>query len=317
LTYRRWLTVFFAFLLATVAVLAAGMGYAAHVIREPDFPLRQLDASIDVQERPFKLFHQHCDILIDGDSTASTGIDPRVITAQTGLNACNIASTRPIVDAFGTWPLDTFLAHNPPPRVLVLQFGPELFYRATSWDDIQPYAPYLLMLRQGTFAAALRLILRHPVQSVQVLQLFFKLQIPRSPAEQARLQGVYARTLAGFDESHGRLNLELAALHDCDAAPLELYGPLDSAWIRQLRQKYEARGILTLVNSSPIPACDPQLQKFQHDLAPFLDTDTTAMPVGLFVGGDRHMTAAGARIEAAVLARQIQAALASHPTTSH
>ena len=317
MTYRRWLTIFSAFLLATVAALAAGMTYAALVIRRPDYAQRQLDPSIDVQERPFKLIHQHCDVIIDGDSTASTGVDPRVITEQTGLSACNIASTRPIFDAVDTGPLDTYLEHNAAPKILVLQFGPEIFYRATKWENIQPYAPYVLVLRQGTFGAAMRLILLHPVQSIQVLQLFVKLQIPRSPAEDLRLQGVYARTMAGFDESHGRLNLELPALIGCDAKPLELYGPLDAAWIKHLREKYEARGILTLVNSSPIPACDPQLVKFQHDLAPYLDTNTKPMPIGLYVAGDRHMTAEGARTEAAILADQIKAALAGRHTTSN
>jgi hypothetical protein len=317
LTYRRWLTVFFAFLLATLAVLAAGMLYAAHIVRQPGYAFQQLNPSIDVQERPFHLVHQHCDVLIDGDSTASTGIDPRVITAQTGLSACNIASTRPIVDAFGTWPLDTYLQHNAAPRVLVLQFGPELFYRATRWEDIPAYAPYVLLLRQGTAGAALRLLLLHPVQSVQWLETVLKLQMPRDAAEDARLHGVYARTMDTFDQSHGRLNLELPALASCDAKPLDLYGPLDSAWIEQLRRRYQTRGILTLVDSSPIPACDPQLDKFQHDLAPLLDADTRPLPIGLFVAGDRHLTADGARIQTAILAKQIEAALAGRKTNSN
>jgi hypothetical protein len=318
LTHRRWLTVFFAFLLGTVAVLAAGMAVAVAILRQPGYAAEISDPSLAVQEKAFQDRDQACDVLIDGDSTASIGVDPRVITAQTGLSACNIASTRPIFDALGTLHLDAWLAHNSRPRVLVLQFGPEIFYREPSWEHIQPVAPYVMLLHNVSVDAAVRAMVFHPASSLRALQVVFKLRyFPPGPAALAHRREVYARTLAAFHESRGRLNLELPALSACDSKPLLLYGPLDSAWIKQLREKYEARGIITLVNSSPIPECDPQLAKFQHDLAPFLDADTKAMPIGLFVGGDRHMTADGARIEAAQLAEQIKSTLASRSPSSN
>ncbi len=105
MTFRRWLFVFFGSLLITVFLLAAAMVYAVHAARRPDFAETAGDASILVQEEPFLDKDRACDILIYGDSTASIGIDPRVLTEQLGLSACNISSTRPIVDNLGTLPL--------------------------------------------------------------------------------------------------------------------------------------------------------------------------------------------------------------------
>lgn len=312
MTYRRWLCILIAVPLATAVALTVATVVAAKIIRLPDYAARIADPSVVVQEKAFVAHDLHCDVLIAGDSTALNGIDPRVITRQTGMSACNIASTRPIWDATGTLPLDTFLAHNARPKVLLLQFGPELFYRTSDWENIPPVSPYVLLLRQGAPGLALRTILLHPVQTLQVLEVVYKLELQRHTPEHAARSRFFERAIAGYEASGGRLDLELPGVTACNTPAEELYGPLDSKWIADLRHKYEALGMVTLVDAAPLPVCDPQLDLFRRDLAPYVDANTTGLPAVMFVTGDRHMTSEGANYQSTVVARQIQAALASH-----
>ena len=69
-----------------------------------------------------------CQVVIYGDSTAMADVDPKLITARTGLTACNIAETRPVEDMVGVdFPLDEYLAHNQQPRYLVTAWTPSTF----------------------------------------------------------------------------------------------------------------------------------------------------------------------------------------------
>ena len=308
MTYRRWFTILCAVLLVMFSVLSCGVYAAVRIVRRPDYAAQVSDPSVLIQDKAFTARNLHCDVLIYGDSTASTGLDPRVITEQTGLSACNISASRPIVDAFGSLPVDAFLEHNPAPRFLVLQFGPEIFYRASDWDHISAFAAFVMLARDLPTGLALRTFFVHAPVTLQATQVILKKELfPFKGEEAVRQSGMYSRTAAIFEQSGGFFNLENPALTSCDFKPLELYGPVDTAWISQLRRKYQARGITTLIDSAPIPDCDPQLELFQHDLAPYLDADTQTLPVGMFVFGGRHMHAAGARAATLLLSHQIEA----------
>jgi hypothetical protein len=302
-----------AFLPVTLFTLLALLFLATRIVRRPDYAAHMSDPSLVVQERAFVVHGADCQVLITGDSTASTGIDPPIVARLTGLTTCNIASTRPIWDATGTFALDTWLKHNAAPRILVFHFGPEMFYREAGWDHIPSFEAYVLLLRQGNWKDAWLTMLSHPVRSIEFLQFVLKQElIRRPPAETNRLQQVFVRTISIFDQSNGRLNLEAPALKSCEAVEPELYGKLDRAWIRHLREKYQAMGIPTLVIAAPIPACDPHLSQFESALGPNVDVNVHALPVGLFVTGERHFTPEGAFAESALVSARIQAALAQH-----
>ena len=312
-TYRRWLVIVFAILVTTTIALALATLFAARIVRDPDYAAKIQDPSMVAQDRAFTMHGQRCDVLIDGDSTASIGIDPRVITQQTGLSACNIASTRPVWEGAGTLPLDTFLQNNPKPKILLLAFSPEFFYRATKWEDIQPFAPYVLMLRHGSRAMALHILLLHPAQTMQFLQTVLKFKLlPRTGSDLAHSNAVFDRTVASLNESGGRLNLELPPLAACGFLPEKLNGRLDTAWIAAIRARYQAMGIVTLIDASPLPVCEPQGDLFQREVKPYLDAYPAALPIGMFVAGGRHATAEGAAVQSEALAWQIKAALQSH-----
>jgi len=313
LTYRRWLVTFAVCATAFASSLPVCLAFAIRVVSQPNFPELSGDGSYWSQEQPLRMHGRQCDVIVFGDSTAATSVDPRVITADTHLSACNLSSTRPVVDFVGMLPVDTFLRKNPRPAFLVLQFGPELFYRDTSWSHDAVVPPILLLLRNTPLTYALPVLLRHPSEltqfSLYITQTTLQHKFRITPASELQ----YHRMVDFWIATNGLSDLNLPAQTQCNTPPLRLYGPLDVAWIDGLRRKYEAMGISVIIRSAPLPPCDPQFAFFQHDLAGHLDTNVLPLPIELFEAGDRHMTVAGAEVVSHRIAAEIEARL--HPAS--
>src|SRR5690242_12315625 len=75
-----------------------------------DFFLRH-GASVWVRSNDavFAMHDRDCDVLIFGDSTAMTGIDPDVVERNTGFRTCNIAVTNAVLAVTHNLTLDHFL----------------------------------------------------------------------------------------------------------------------------------------------------------------------------------------------------------------
>lgn len=307
MTYRRWFSIFFMVLAVAAALLVAGLFHAMNVVRQPGYPATTGDPEVELQDSVFTLHNTACDVVIDGDSTANVGLDPRVITAETGLTACNIATNRPNTDDLGTLPLDHFLANNPKPKLIVFQFGPEDFYRAKSpWQHAGPYTPLLLLSRDLPQRDALHIMVQHPAETTQFLLYVLQHEIAPLKFDSPKVAEQYRHALEHARQSNGQLDLNLPAQTACRAPALPLFGPLDSTWASQLHQKYSDMAIPVLVRAAPLPACDPQLEKFQHDLAPLVDGNVEALPIGMFVAGDRHTTQEGSQAVTMGLVKLIQ-----------
>ena len=242
---------------------------------------------------------QACDIVVYGDSTSSVGIDSSLITAQTGLSSCNISTIRPIVDDLGTRPLDEFLKHNAKPRVIVLSFGPEVFYRSKSgWEHNASFAPMMMLARDFPRFEALRVMLMHPSQCLQFMQIILRNRIRPVEAAIANDRRNYKKMIAYFMETQGTAGLELLRirrLETCDYPPLKLYGPVDSTWIRSVHQRYESQQIAVIVMATPIPDCDPQLALFQRDLNHAIDSPLQSSAATNFLYDGRHASIDGSK----------------------
>jgi hypothetical protein len=310
-TTRRWFVLFCSALAASAVALLLGLFYVTHIVREPSYLESTGDPFLAMQDRAFEWHDRRCEILIYGDSTAWIGLDPTLITARTGLSACNIAITRPTVDDVGMLPLDSFLEHNPKPRMLVLQFGPEDFYRSRSpWPNAGPIGPMVLLARNVPLPQALATMLSHPPEMTQFE--FFVLQNEFFPKtlNRAAMKKRFDKALEHSRASNGQMQMDLPAEHTCREPALTLFGKLDTQWTRRLRAQYEARGIPVIIRLSPIPDCDPQFALFQHDLRPYADNKLEGLPIDDFVSGDRHPTQAGSQIDTLGLIELIKA---EHP----
>jgi hypothetical protein len=208
--------------------------------------------------------------------------------------------------------VDVFLSHNPKPRILLLQLSPEAFYREPNWHHLALNSPYTLLLRDAPRSVLLNTLVRHPVASVRAERdILYQWWHRRSPAEQQRVRKLFDHTLAVYRETGGLLVLPSQPQSVCNEPNVKLYAPVDKKWIEHVRQTYEAQGITVIIRSSPIPECDPQLDFFQRDLAPSLDARIDALPITLFLPGDRHMTQAGAVVASHQLAQELHVIVAT------
>ncbi len=291
--------------------LVLALLYAIHIVRQPAYPQSIGDPSVEVQDLAFKWRDKSCDILIDGDSTAGNGLNPRTITARTGLSACNIAANRNIFDDLGTMPLDVFLAHNPKPKLLVFQMGAEDFYRDNKpWEHVGPFAPLVLLARDLPLRTALSTMAQHPAESVQFEQYILHFRFFPHHNDREKVDREFHRWVDHVLATDGQVDLNMPAQTACLAPAVPLYGTLDRRWLHDLREKYQSQGIAVLVRVAPLPACDPQLSRFKEDFNGAADGPLETLPIDFYVAGDRHVTQQGTEADTEGL---IQLIRAKHP----
>ena len=108
------------------------------------------------------LHDRKCQIVIYGDSTAMVGVDPSVLTARTGLTACNIAEFEGMTMVTGTLLVDRFLAHNPRPKYLVFLFAPEDLSIPRQWERVSTFEATSWIVRHDLSLHTVALLAAHP-----------------------------------------------------------------------------------------------------------------------------------------------------------
>ena len=307
-TPGRWLTATGLAALLMATCFGVALLLSIRMVRSADYARNAGDPAIELEDAAFRALQQDCDVLIDGDSTAAVGIDPRIVTAQTGLSACNIATSRPVVEDLGTLPLDTYLLHNRKPRLLIIQYGPEEFYPSTRpWQHVGPYTPLAMVARNFTRWQALGVMTKHPAETVQFVYFVLKQGVRSRAADRSSASARYRRALSHALSSHGQLDLDLPGERDCDSSDEPLDGPLNVGRIGALRSRYERQGIAVLIRAAPVPSCDVRLSSFESDLAPYVDGNVEPLPVNFFSHGGRHPTQSGSRLATLGLVNLIHA----------
>lgn len=289
-------------LLAIPAMIALG---------RTDFFLRH-GASVWVQANDsiFAMRGRQCDVLIFGDSTAMTGIDPAQVQTSTGLRTCNIAVTNAVLAVTGNLPLDHFLAHNARPQILLVQLSPDDLQRGSHTWSQTIYAEGLLeLLRHGSNVEIRRTLLQHPRETIAFAgyvagyTAYYGLRrlwsaLTRTPMEE---QTVMVR--------NGFFTPPMAARTTCEPSTLRVNAAdrqFPAAFIEEVRSHYRERADAVLVNVAPIPACDANLSAFRSQLSGLTSNTLRGLPIGLF-NDERHYTAAGARLVSAEVATEIEA----------
>lgn len=305
------LLVFFLPLLAIPAFIALGRS---------NFFLHH-GASIWVQSNDaiFDMRDRDCDVLVFGDSTAMTGIDPDVVEHDTGLRTCNIAVTNAVLAVTGNLTLDHFLAHNGRPRILILQLSPDDFQPENRMWHHTIYAEGLLeLLRHGSPAEGRRVLATHPHEAISFA------------GYAAGFSAYYAIKDVWFRATHLRPEEDQVRVRNgffTPPSPPRTYcehtdkpqSGVDGAFARNVsaafRRTYADRSDAVLVDVAPIPSCDANLETFTSQLKGITSNDLRGLPIGFF-NDDRHYTATGSRLVSTLVARQVQEITAQSPARS-
>jgi hypothetical protein len=305
LTNTRWLSITFLLLAASLCV-GAGIVYAGILVAtSAGFPQSMFTPYNQVENYPFSLNHDDCEILIYGDSSAMTGIDPVRLEALTHRKACNISQTQPTVVATGTLPIDLYLKQNALPKYLVIQLGPETFYQRHGLDTLAAFDPIMLMMRHDQGYATAKKLLQNPLPTLRFLSIVLQARYWPNRAYGASFMGLYRGAIADYYAHSGFLTIPKGPEGGC-GGPRPLGGPADFGWIDEARRRYEAEGVKVLVLVSPIPECDSQ-REIYRELDAHVDGASTTLPLELFNDSDRHFTRAGSEIVTDSVAQRILA----------
>lgn len=267
-------------------------------------------ASIWVQSNDsvFDMRGRHCDVLVYGDSTAMTGIDPDVVEDSTGFRTCNISVTNAVLAVTGNLTLDNYLAHNAAPKVLVIQLSPDDFEQENRLWHHTIYAEGLLeQLRHGSPAESRKLLLAHPHEAASFA------------GYAAGYTAYFALKDAWFRTTHLRPDEDQVQVRNgfftppapprtyCEAAK-QVNDPSRGNFPRMLaddfRHTYERRNSVVLVDVAPIPLCDGNLAAFTSQLKGVTSNSLQALPIEYFNDG-RHYTASGSRVVSNMIAEQV------------
>lgn len=276
-------------------------------------------ASVWVQENDavFDMQNRDCDVLVYGDSTAMTGIDPEVVSQSTGFKTCNIAVTNAVLAVTGNLTLDHYLKQNARPKVLVIQLSPDDFQQENRVWKHTIYAEGLLeQLRHGSPEESRRVLLTHPHEAVSFA------------GYAAGFSAYYAIKDIWFRTTHLRPEEDQVQVRNgfftppapprtyCDPAA-KLTDRSSGAFSRMLaddfRSTYTPRSSIVLVDVAPIPSCDNNLAAYASELNGVTSNSLQALPIGMFNDG-RHYTARGSLVVSSMIARQVNEAAIDNPS---
>lgn len=279
-------------------------------------------ASVWVQanDRVFDTAGRDCDVVVYGDSTAMTGIDPDRVEQQTGFKTCNIAVTNAVLAVTGNLTLDHFLAHNGRPRVLLVQLSPDGFQpSSTAWRRTIYAEGLLELLRHAPPAEARHVLLTHPVEAVSfagytaeftawyaIKQVWFRATSLRPEEDTVAVRN-------GFftPPSPPRTTCERVEPAASSAKPDQ------AAFSRGIVQNYQStyanRASVVLVNVAPIPDCDRNAAAYTAELDGITSNSFVTLPVGNF-NNCCHFTAQGSQIVSTLIADELRAVISLNPT---
>jgi hypothetical protein len=288
---------FRAYVLLMLIIPTLFLASSIPIVRAKSFPVESGDPFLLNSDYAFSLKHVDCEVLIYGDSTALTGLDPTVVSRATGLKTCNIAQAQSIVQILGMLALDTYLKNNAPPKYIVMQFAPETLSRGRS--DFFWAEGLTLLLRKKSLFEALPTFIRHPVQAYRFSIWAIKAKVAsfiKPPID-------FGSTEAIFRSHGGLLILPKSAQTHClnDIA----YIQPTVAWVQSLKDKYANNGTRVVINVSPLPTCSPIAALVVAGTRNVTDNSPSLYPIGLFCDLDRHLTLEGAERASLELADQL------------
>ena len=288
-----------AYVLLMLIIPALFLASSIPIVRSQSFPLESGDPFLLNSDYAFSLKHVDCEVVIYGDSTALTGLDPTVVSRATGLKTCNIAQAQSIVQILGMLALDTYLQNNAPPKYIVMQFAPETLSRGRS--DFFWAEGLTLLLRKKSLFEALPTFIRHPVQAYRFSIWAVKAKV----ASFIKPTIDFAFTEAIFHSRGGLLILPKPAQTRC--LNNIAYVQPTANWVLGLKDKYANNGTRVVINVSPLPTCSPIAALVTAGTRNVTDNSLSLYPIGLFCDLDRHLTLAGAERASLELAEQLVA----------
>jgi hypothetical protein len=258
------------------------------------------------------LHHADCQVLLSGDSSALTGLDPETITRETGLSACNIAEGVTVTTVVGLYPIDEYLRNNKPPKYIVFMHSPLSYGPYRGWNKASSFFEgmvYLVHFERGP--ELYKTLFTHMSYVLQFVNLAITnaamdaYTMHQDPHKYDKLEDPITRR-----RNHGGMLTyydppETHCLRT-DAMMSDPIQPIPE-WFQQVRKKYSVNGTRVFMNVAPFADCEPQRERYRAALNGLHDNDFTILPISFYNNEDVHFTPEGARVISQSVAQQILA----------
>lgn len=276
-------------------------------------------ASVWVQSNDavFDMHDRDCDVLVFGDSTAMTGINPEVIERGTGFKTCNIAVTNAVLAVTHNLTLNRYLAANAKPRVLLVQLSPDGFQPESNiWNQTVYPEGLLELLRHGSRQESRRVLLTRPQEAIAfagyaagfslyagIKSIWFHMTNMRPEEDTITVRN-------GFftPPSPPSTSCEPGATFSNPQAG----GGYPRTIVGEYENDYAKQSGIVLVNVAPIPSCDQNLAAFSSELNGVTSNALQPLPVNLF-NDPRHYTAVGSTVVSRLIAQELKAVAQRYP----
>ena len=257
-----------------------------------------------------RLQHADCEVVIYGDSSTMTALDPAVIQQITGLKTCNIAEGTTITEVVGThYPLDQYLAHNKRPRFLLLMYTPSMYT-----PNVPPFRYYFVegMTYAFTYERTplfFKGLLRRPwwvlKYSLSVGEQVINYFVGRYVLRNHHLD---ADTRAQRDSHNGLWAFPLPPETHCVRGLLpDGFEQRHADQVAAIRQRYETGGTTVLFNISPVPDCDRDYPLYSRLSSGLHQNSFERLPISYFNEGDVHFSPQGSRYISVELGHEVLA----------
>jgi hypothetical protein len=255
-----------------------------------------------------RLVHADCDVVIYGDSSALTGLDPQLIAKITGLKTCNIAEARGVQDVVGyQFPLDSYLQRNKRPRFILMMLGAPSFVPGKKPFTAFSTEGMIYALQYDHGREMLKGFRRRPNwvmnfvfwAAESMLENQWKQLLPwtRKPDIDTRKQRA---------DRDGIWPFPLPPEVNCDYS-----GPDPSPVVRnaedvaETRKRYAVDGTQVIIDVSPISNCNPYEGLYRKQLDGLHDNALVALPMPYFNMTDVHFSPMGSAYISTEAANQI------------
>ena len=250
---------------------------------------------------------QNCKVVLYGDSSALTGLNPAVIEARTGLKTCNVAEGTVIQEITGSdVPLQAYLKQNPAPKYVLGMWTSSMF--RPDQPAFQKYHPEGLVyaLNYMNSAKTTLAFLRHPSWILQFASDTYQ-----------QLWNVLADRLRGHPQvdvrreriaRSGQWEFPLPPQTGCVRTAHQYSPSLFRRWPdspRAFREKYTSAATKIILYIAPAPDCDTLFDVYAHNDAGLYDNTFERLPIRFFNQGDVHFSPEGSRYVSEQAAEQI------------
>ncbi|HSY34676.1 MAG TPA: hypothetical protein VK814_02885 [Acidobacteriaceae bacterium] len=266
-----------------------------------------------------RLTHADCEVVLYGDSSALTGLDPQLIEKSTGLKTCNVAESAWVQALVGfQFPLDEYLRRNKRPRFILMMLTPPEFLPGEKPLDFLEADGMLYAFQYDHDPAIVHGLLHRPMWVLN-----FTLWAGKSIFEHELKQlfpssrGVEVDTRKQRADRHGIWQFPFPPEVSCNYTR---HDPRtvkrDAAGAAATRKRYGVDGTQVIVDISPISNCNPYADVYRRKLDGLHDNALVALPMPYFNDADEHFSVKGSAYISTEAANQILA-LMRQDNTAH